>query len=179
MPGRAPVAVERLRCRGSRLSRRKRYRHSTRTCSSGCSRQPGSRFRIGCFRSAYQHRLGSACRRNEQPVAFSQLDVALPFAGRRRRTPVYGSQGFVGFLLCASNQRADRKRLAVNDPEISGRRKDHQPGNCYRISWRRGFRHQESRFSGNGKQSENYILSYRLQFRPAAPGRLGLCAIPQ
>ena len=48
MSGRNPVATERLWCRGPRLPRRKRHRHLARARSASRSRQPCSRFRIGC-----------------------------------------------------------------------------------------------------------------------------------
>ena len=71
-----------------KIPRQEGYRYSFRTRSAGWSGFARGRLCALCSRSAHKHRLGTACRRSEQPLALSQLDVALPLAEGRRRSSV-------------------------------------------------------------------------------------------
>ena len=95
----------------------------------------------------------------------------------RLYTAVKALSDFCCALQINANQRSYRQGFAFDDPEISERRKDYQPGNRYRICRRRSIGYQESSFSGHGERPEDNFLSHRFQLRPASLGRLGFCPI--
>lgn len=109
MPRRIAVAVERLRCRQRTTVVKKALpplwvmppsRLPTRLPSSILSVSEALTNLV----------LGTACRRAGQRIALRQLDVALPFAGRRR-PPLQGCKSVERLLLRLTNQCAYRQRL--------------------------------------------------------------------
>ena len=64
--------------------------------------------------SLHQHRVGAARRRTQQREPLRQLDVAVPFAGRRRRASLCRCEGIERFLLCPTHQRARRGKDSLS-----------------------------------------------------------------
>ena len=179
VPGRAAAAALGLRRRGPRLPRTPGHCHRHRPRTAGRPRQPRCRQRAQRGRGAHEHSIRTAGRGPRQREPLGQLDVAVPLAEGRGRTPLPGRGGPLRLLLRAGHQRAYGQGLALHDPEIPRRHQGHCPGHRHRQLRRRGHGRAQGRQPRAGRRTQVGTLPHRLLVRRAAPRRQRLRPEPR